>query len=176
MAKMPSKVLVVDASVLRSAGAMDKTDQRSQKSRQFLLGMRRICHRALLTPEIKEEWDKHQSSFSKEWRVSMTNLQKIVKTTINGDDELRRQITAASPSRHIEQLLIKDVRLIEGALAADLIIVSLDDKARKHFSDISIQISMLKRISWINPNVKSNQYIKWMEEGARSFSHHKLGE
>ena len=175
MTKRPSKILVIDAAVLRSAGVSDKSDQRSARCREFLLGMRRICHKAILTPEIKQEWDKHQSSFSKEWRVSMTNLQKIVQKRIENDEVLREAINEASPDQHIARILIKDVRLIEGAIAADLIVISLDDTARQHFSNASIQIYELKHICWINPNVKSNQYIKWMEEGARPLEAHKLG-
>ena len=101
MAKMPSKVIVIDASILRTAGEPSKIDQRSAKCR--------------------------------------------------------------------------DTRLIEAAFVADSIVISLDDKARNHFSKVSVQITKLKRISWINPNVKSDQYIRWMEEGAKSLKDHKLG-
>ncbi len=175
MAKTSSKVIVIDASILRTAGEPSKIDQRSAKCRQFLEAMRRICHRAILTPEMKVEWDKHQSNFGTRWRASMARIGKIVFSHIEIDQTLRSAIRDASPDKHIAEIMIKDARLIEAALASDQIVVSLDDKARLHFRDICVRITRLKRVSWINPNVKSDQYVKWMEEGAKSLKDHKLG-
>ena len=175
MAKTFSKVFVLDASLLKGAGGPDKIDNKSIKCREFLEAMRRICHRAILTPEIREEWDKHQSIFASEWRVKMHLIRKIVPRSIVPDDSMRTSILEAAPDQHVARIMLKDARLIEAARAADLIVVSLDDAARKHFSDVSVQIVVLKHICWINPNVKSNHYIKWMEAGAKPLDIHKLG-
>ncbi len=175
MAKPFSKVFVIDASILKTAGESDKNDKKSAKCREFLQGMRRICHRAILTPEIEEEWDKHQSKFASRWRVTMISLRKIVAKPIEPDPFLRNAMIEAAPDRHVAKIMLKDARLIEAARAADLIVVSLDDVAKKHFSDVSGQVVVLKHICWINPNVKSNQFIKWMEAGAKPLDIHKLG-
>ena len=106
----------------------------------------------------------------------MARIGKIVITQIEMDQTLRSAIRDAASDHFIAEIMIKDARLIEAAFASNHIIVSLDEKARKHFSDVSAQILALKLISWINPNIKSNQYIKWMQEGAKSLDHHKLGK
>ena len=175
MAKKPSKVIVIDATIMKAAGETSEIDVRSARCRVFLAALRRICHRAILTPDIKVEWDKHQSNFSRRWRTSMAQIGKLVLVEIELDQTLRSAIRESSRDQFIAAIMIKDARLIEAAFAADCIVVSLDDRARSHFSEVSRQIATLKRISWINPDVKSNKYIKWMEEGAKSLYHHKLG-
>jgi hypothetical protein len=71
MVKKDSKLLVIDASVGRAAGGENATAPTSVNCREFLKSVLFICHRVVMTPEIKEEWKTHQSNFSREWRCQM---------------------------------------------------------------------------------------------------------
>ena len=67
-AKVNSKRLVIDASVARYAGDEGANYPKSVHCRQFLFPVLDICHQVVMTPSIKEEWDKHQSKFALTWR------------------------------------------------------------------------------------------------------------
>ena len=72
-----SKLLVIDASIARSCGAPNATFPTSKNCRDFLNAVLTICHRMVLTDDIKEEWDKHQSIYAKKWRSSMVAKRKV---------------------------------------------------------------------------------------------------
>ncbi len=49
--------------------------------------------------------------------------------------------------------MLKDLRLIEAAIATDKIVISLDDNtARKFFIRAASQVDKLKNIVWVNPD------------------------
>ena len=55
-----SRLLVVDASVLRAAGCSG--DPQAGLCSQILQDIMQICHRVAISQEIADEWDKHQST------------------------------------------------------------------------------------------------------------------
>ena len=61
MADKVSKRLVIDASVARAAGGEDATFPISVYCRDFLQAVLDISHRVVMTPDIRDEWNKHQS-------------------------------------------------------------------------------------------------------------------
>lgn len=128
-----SRLLAVDASVLRSAG--DKAGH-SAHCTSVLSCILEICHRAVLTVEIQEEWNRHQSRIAIKWRASMNARKKLIP--INIDAQRRRitgqvnqlvQVTAAQRAG-----LMKDVHLLASAAYGDHVIVS-GDQALKTLCD-----------------------------------------
>jgi hypothetical protein len=166
---------VIDASVMRAAGTPDRVDSRAPNCRDFLMAVRRICHRVILTPGVRSEWDKHQSRFALSWRVSMVSIRKVDLYSIDADDELRRSIAEVAPDESVARVMLKDAHLIEAALAADRIIASLDDVVRGHFSRASARVDSLSEIVWVNPNSTAEGPIRWLEDGAKDDSRRKLG-
>src|SRR5271169_6766548 len=117
----PSRRLVVDASVASAAG---KTMFPSSfRSREFLSEVLKISHRIVMTADLAEEWDRHESLYATTWRAEMRSRNKIVDLAVEENDEVRRQV---SVSKAVE----KDLHLIEAALETDKIVISLDDRAR----------------------------------------------
>jgi hypothetical protein len=139
------------------------------------MAIRKICHRVILTPGIRSEWDKHQSRFASDWRVSMVRIRKIDVSSIDADDELRRRIGEVAPDESIARIMLKDAHLIEAAVAADRIVVSLDDAVRRHFARASAGLDSLREIVWVNPNSTAEGPIQWLEDGAKDDSWRKLG-
>lgn len=66
-----SKQLVIDASVMRAAGDLETSSPQGKACRDFLMAARRVCHRTIVSKELKDEWDKHGSRFAMTWRQSM---------------------------------------------------------------------------------------------------------
>jgi hypothetical protein len=64
----------------------------------------------------------------------------------------------------------KDVPLIEAALRADHIVISLDETAREAFS-----LRELRVITWANPIRDRERMMSWLEAGAPAIEEWKLG-
>ena len=129
MAKV-SRLLVIDASVLRGAG--EKAGH-SAHCTQVLSTILEICHRAVFCSEIQTEWNKHQSRMAVKWRAAMNARKKLIRIDIQThtkriaarvDDLL--QATAAQKAA-----LEKDVHLLAAAAHSANVIVTGDDALRE---------------------------------------------
>ena len=180
-AKVVSKRLVIDASVARSAGDEGATYPTSVYCRNFLKAVLDICHKVVMTPDIRDEWNKHESHFARTWRRQMVARRKLEFLDIPDNEELENKIyiiietVTGSDKQQIE--MIKDLRLIEAAIATDKIVISCDDNtARKFFSRAAIQVDELKDIVWLNPTkVEEEKPIEWLEKGTEAQSDRILG-
>ena len=138
-------LLIVDASVVRAAGTSEHPV--SKACRNCLEDIRHICHSVAVTPEINEEWENHESRFSRKWQCSMAARRKPL-----------RRITATKLTLYTTGLsekecaaLEKDRCLLEAAETADKIIVTLDDALHNILAKTPQNSALLKRIKWINP-------------------------
>ncbi|GAB4196442.1 MAG: hypothetical protein Fur006_43950 [Coleofasciculaceae cyanobacterium] len=151
--KVVSKRLVIDASVARSSGGEEATYPTSLHCRDFLKAVLDICHKVVMTPDIKEEWNKHQSEFARKWRSQMVARRKFEFLDIPVNNELWEKIDIIATSNKHRAEMFKDLRLIEAALATDKTVISLDDNtARKFFGRAAVQVNELKDIVWVNPD------------------------
>ncbi len=167
MAKVTSRRLVIDASVVRAAGPEGASFPTSKNCRDFLKAVLTICHQVVVTPDIGDEWKRHLSRFSRKWRVSMEAKKKVYRPGSVVDDELRAKISLAASSRQERSTLSKDTLLIEAALATDHAIAALDDTAREAFRRAANSVHRIRRIVWVNPDKADERAIDWLEEGAR---------
>jgi predicted nucleic acid-binding protein len=143
-----SKLLVIDASVIRSAGRSEHPT--SRKSREALDAVLEICHRAYVCPTLQREWIKHHSEHGDEWQASMRDMGKLVQASDPPMIEALRK--AIEGNRALE----KDVHLVEAAVAAgDRVIVSLDKKARDGFTRLKIRAEQVDEIQWIDPTAQA---------------------
>jgi N12 class adenine-specific DNA methylase len=142
MKKAKSKVLVIDASVAQAVGSNAPT----KPLRDFLSGVLSICHQVIVSPKIKDEWKQHRSKYFTHWRTSMCSRKKIKDENAPEDPDFRNNVESISDQKKKEAMK-KDIHLIEAALAADRVIVSLDDEAKKHFHEFLSK----QKIKWINP-------------------------
>ncbi len=148
----PSWQVVIDASVLRAAGSDGATHPTSTRSRQLLLGVLEICHRAILTDQIKAEWNAHQSRFSCTWRTQMYSRRKIIVNSWRDCATLRDAIGRFAEITVAQRAAAeKDFLLIEGALNGDNIIFSIDDRSRDIYCLIGAHIQEFGNIYWVNP-------------------------
>lgn len=72
-----SRLLVIDADVLRASGGRDATHPTAQACRDYLRGILDICHRAYLTDKLADEWKDHASFFGASWKAAMARRGKL---------------------------------------------------------------------------------------------------
>jgi len=154
-----SRLLVVDSSVVHAAGASEHPV--SSATRQFLSWVLDICHRVVVTAEIREEWRRHQSKISRRWLLAKYARKKVVELRVPIDAEFRARMSGRDCSPQQRAAVLKDVHLIEAALQSDRIVVSLAERARVLF-----QVHELNTIIWVNPVLANSQIQSWLEQGA----------
>jgi hypothetical protein len=170
-----SRRLVIDASVARSSGDENATYPTSKRCRDFLLATRETGHQAVMTPGIRDEWNKHQSGFARRWRVSMLARKKLCIANVARNDELREKIERTAAKEKHRKAMLKDMHLIEAAMATDRVIISLDETVRALFSEAARGVSELRIVLWANPDKTEEGCLVWLEAGAKAETRRYLG-
>jgi len=142
-----SRLIVVDASVACAAG--ETQHPVSSSCREALQEILRICHRLIMTPAIRKEWEKHQSGFTVKWRRAMVARKKVERLDPASLPRQSADDLGISSGEHAA--LGKDILLIEGACAGDGIVVTKDDVIKGIWAKCSTRIKVPKPIRWINP-------------------------
>jgi hypothetical protein len=135
-----SRLLAIDASVLRSAGTKEG---HSSHCAALLLSVLEICHRAAFSSEIKAEWDKHQSRLSVKWRAAMVARKKMVVVGIQARQNALVLQIESQPGLSVlaRAALIKDAHMLASALQADRVIVT-GDLVLKNLTDGPLGLSL----------------------------------
>jgi hypothetical protein len=167
--------LVIDACVARAAGGEDAEHPKSKTCRDFLISVLEVCHRAVMSPEVYEEWKNHQSGFARRWRVGMVARKKIHFQECRENEMIRQEIERAAPTQTALDVMMKDIHLVENALATDKRIVSLDQEARNHFHRAAAAVRKLRLVVWVNPKIDEEAPISWLERGAPDDRERRLG-
>jgi hypothetical protein len=71
--------------------------------------------------------------------------------------------------------MVKDLRLVEAAIATDRTVISLDDKVRKCFAKVAVDFDPLKDIIWVNPAQTAEKPLDWLQNGAEAEIERSLG-
>jgi len=173
-----SKRLVIDASIARSAGGNEATTSCSKHCRDFLKSVLEICHRIVMTSEMMSEWNRHQSNFARQWRVSMVARKKVDyldDTKNNMVSAISNKVESVAVNKKDLDAMRKDFHLIDAALASDRTIASLDEAVRELFIAASSSVGELKSIVWVNPAKEEEQPIFWLQNGAKAEKERQLG-
>jgi hypothetical protein len=167
--------LVIDASIAYAAS--DRSPElRSARCNEFLIAVQETHHLMVVTPGIKEEWNKHQCTFARKWRKEMLSARKVVILPDQYDSELWEKIPDTAVSDKQREAMCKDIFLLEAALASDLRIASLDENtARKPFIRAAKTIPKLRPIIWVNPDRPAETPIGWLQAGAPADDFRMLG-
>ncbi len=153
-----SRLLVIDASVLRSAG--DKTGH-SKHCTELLYKILTICHRAVLCEELKLEWNRHQSRVSIKWRSAMiSKKQLILKNVTVQAAHIQSQIdSAVSLTNAAREAIEKDIHLIALSKMADNILLT-GDLALKNYVESNLNLSPIEWLTNHNAHtLEQNQEV-----------------
>lgn len=99
---------------------------------------------------------------------------KIVRSETPPNDALRTGIRTSSLTPEEREAALKDVHLIEAALAADHTVISNDETARSLFRSITQEVGLLKMVVWVNPVRPEEHAIEWLEGGAKKEQQRRL--
>ena len=169
------KRLVVDTSVARAAGGVDATDSVSINCTKFLEIFRDdSLHHIVMTFELSEEWDEHQSNFATEWLGNMIATRRFHYIELPQNRALYDEIEATAVREEDINAMLKDFHLLQAALATDQSIISLDETIRGLFSRASQQVGEIRYIIWVNPDRAEEQPIRWLQNGAPPEAHRRL--
>jgi len=176
---VPSKIsraLVVDASVARSSGGEEATYPTSKNCRDCLKTIAILSHRVVMSRPILDEWNKHKSGFASTWLVSMTAKRRVLRIEPEPMDEAARlKISRTAESQKQMEAMLKDIHLIEAALAADNTVIALDEIVRALFGTACLAVGQMKNIVWINPDKPEEQISIWLENGVEPEKSRQLG-
>ncbi|MFM9960429.1 MAG: hypothetical protein ACKV2Q_04305 [Planctomycetaceae bacterium] len=170
-----STVLVIDCGIAHAAGPEDAVHPTAKHCRDFLLAVRRICHRIGMSPAVAEEWKRHRSGFARQWLVSMHARKKVVAIDADDDSHLREALEAAATSEKSREAMQKDAHLLEAATQSDQRIVSLDDTVRRLFVKVARKHQAIRPICWVNPDRDFDGVLEWLETGAPADQSRQLG-
>jgi hypothetical protein len=147
--------LVIDASVARSAGETEHPV--SSLCRNFLKAVldSTAQFQVVMSHDILTEWKRHRSRYSLRWQKTMTAKRRVVTLEIPRLQQLRQKM--------ITPEMVKDVHLLEAALATDKRIASGDDTARGFYRGIP----HVRMVLWINPAREAEGAVEWLDRGAK---------
>lgn len=163
-----AKCLVIDADIIHRAGG--RSDAHSA---EFLSAVYEICHRAALSSELWDEWQRHPSESVRQWRRRMYGRKKLVRVHAPPLPGLAAAVESTVGLVHdtesaygVRMALLKDRHLVETALAADGIVVSGEKRARGHFARMSRHLPVLQDLVWVNPKRADEHVVAWLDCGA----------
>ena len=161
-----SKCLVIDADVARAASEKESINPRPGACRELLEVVRDTKHKVVRTQAIRAEWDKHQSIFTRRWLASMVARKQVCWINASADNQLRGDIEKHALSEKKRDAMLKDTHLVEAAMQADKIILSMDETVRHCFGEITHKIRLSAPITWVNPCISEETPIAWLQHGA----------
>lgn len=167
--------LVIDTNVVRAAGGKAASLPTSKQCRDFLDAVLTICHGMALSEELYAEWRRHQSRFACNWRRSMLGHRKFAYMRDASNDRLRDAVASLPLTEKEREVILKDVHLVEAAMASDRVVVSCDKAARSTFRKAAGHIPALREIMWVNPTEDHDNVLRWLSEGAERRHEFLLG-
>jgi len=176
------KRLVVNASVAGAAGGEGATALVSINCTEFLETFRdETSHHVVMTFELSEEWDEHQSNFAAEWLGNMIATRRFHYIELPQNRALYDEIEATAVREEDINAMLKDFHLLGAALETDQTIISLDETIRGLFKRASQQVGEIRDIIWVNPDQTEKHPIVWLQNGAlpeddRRLIRHALSE
>ena len=100
---------------------------------------------------------------------------KLCPCDIAVDNDLWSQVEAKAERDKEREVMVKDLRLVEAAIATDRTVISLDDKVRQCFAKVAVDVDLLKDIIWVNPGKIAEKPLDRLQNGAEPQIERSLG-
>lgn len=124
-------------------------------------------HQLVMTDAITNEWNEHQSGFARRWRFEMTSRRRVLNVSVHAASTVRARVESTAASLKDREAISKDCLLIEAALEADRIVLSLDETVRVLFARATLKVVEMRDIVWVNPTIEDEQCDAWLTAGAK---------
>ncbi len=159
-----SRRIVVDTNVARSASQSQHPV--SDACRRVLETIIANQHRVVLTKTQQQEWQKHKSRFTSGWLVRMASKKLWVILTPEPASGIADRIYRLECTAKARAEMLKDVHLLESALATDQAVVSQETNVLKLFTTHSQPLQIPRPVAWVNPVDDIAACLAWLEAGA----------
>ncbi len=90
--------------------------------------------------------------------------------------DLRDKIYAAAENEKSRAAMLKDVHLLEAAMATDETVIALDEIVRELFAEASKSVGEIRTIVWVNPDKAEEKSLVWLKGGAKAEKKRRLGD
>ncbi|RTQ50734.1 hypothetical protein EJV47_08890 [Hymenobacter gummosus] len=154
----------MDTNVVSSAS--EKEHPVSDACRRVLETIIAAQHRVVLSATQYAEWQKHQSIFSKKWLVQMMSKKLYVLLKPEPDSGLTTRIHALEITDKMRHEMLKDVHLLENALATDDTVISQETNVFNLFTTHAQALQIPRPVAWVHPVDNEAACIVWLEKGA----------
>lgn len=162
-----SRRLVIDTNVARSAS--ESQHPISDSCRRVLETMLNEQHRVVLSATQYREWQKHQSGFSKNWLRLMMSRKLYVSLSPEPDSGITDRVYALDCTDKAQAEMLKDVHLLENALATDDTVISQETNVFTLFCTHTQALQLPRPVAWVHPGddvAACIICITWLEKGA----------
>jgi hypothetical protein len=159
-----SRRLVVDTNVSFSAGS--SVHPTSNACRRVLETMYAGQHHVVLSATQFMEWQKHQSGYSKRWLVRMKAKKLWHILAPEPDSGLAARAKKIACTEEVRQEILKDLHLLENALATDKVVLSMETNVFHLFSEHKKMLKVPQPVAWVNPTEDIDACVAWIEDGA----------
>ena len=105
----------------------------------------------------------------------MVARRKVCWIDAPANEELRKKVEQATDDEQKRSAMLKDVHLIEAALQADQIVISMDETVRHYFRKTALTIGIIRQIVWVNPCKDEETPLEWLKAGAALEKERSLG-
>jgi len=171
-------IFVVDTNIVTSASDCSEADE-AIKCRDLLECIfLNNSHKIGISTELKNEYEKHWSSYSRKWYTSMMRHARVERHNeiLNRElrDIIRRFLSQIFQREHIPDIwtnVEKDIHLLELAIVCDKIIISNENYTRDRLKRLSRKshkdLNNLKLIFWLRPSecqCETFNLIQWIRE------------
>lgn len=159
-----SRRLVVDTNVARSASESEKPV--SDACRQVLQTMLSEQHKVVLTATQLQEWQRHQSPFTRNWLARMASKKLWHVLTPEPNSGLTERLYALECTARARKEMLKDVHLLENALATDDVVLSQETNVFGLFCKYADALRVPRPVAWVNPVDDTPGCVAWIATGA----------
>jgi hypothetical protein len=187
VAESVRKWLVIDASIggMTGGGGTVAADSPQGRCRRCLRAVQDNRYGIYFHPQTWEEWGRHRSEYSRQWLQGMYSRKRL---RVKNEEEISASVLSVRLQKLIGKkigyeilseavytIMLKDCHLVEAALDADRVVISLDDRVRFHFKAVSEIVTEIGPIVWVNPDNTEEESVAWLEAGAEPEKHRQLG-
>lgn len=155
----------MDTNVARSASESEHPI--SDACRQVLETMLSKQHKVVLTATQYREWQKHQLPFTRNWLARMVSKKLWHVLVPEPDSGLTDRIYALDCTARARKEMLKDVHLLENALATDNIVLSQETNVLGLFCKYVAALQVPRPIAWVNPADDGPACVVWLKDGAK---------
>lgn len=155
-----SQLIVVDANILRGASSTDGGPPAGARCRSALQDILTICHRAMVSPDLENEYNRHASNYGMRWRAAMARRGKLVNTPAKETGRARGWKQSKHFTKTERVVVDKDLHLVLAAWETKAVVLSGDDRVRALFA----RLPDLADLRWAQ--IADDDLDEWLRDGA----------